>query len=443
MKTAGVVLMILCLTSCTSSLRTSRDLEPTAGKIYRGLPYSLPRVNFVLDVERELVSCDNGTSVVKTKVSLQEIMTKDSSAVYYLDYEKMKSAAKTVDFNMLTHSETGGIKQISVGVTDHSKDIVVGVVKAGVAVAALATGNPVVAAAVLSDVVPEPNKAELMMALRALPPTLEPECPCSQAAVDQLKLVKRLEAERRVASAGASNEQIKVQLATLNAQIADAKKFLVRTQQYVIDENTPVAEGDFSTAVLDPKHKDQNYKAALKPGSAMVIDWFKPKFRVQGFIGMMLEWRIFAKDSKNPLMANNKCDPGDGADAHGVVCRDPVSGVFVVRSEMKTILTKQVSVPQAGMCFVIPYRNKSFEDNALVMDFRVNGSVEKISYKDKSSRAKGAVDAATASLELITKSQAAAKDAVLQEYTRLKEELELKTEVINKMKAYKEAVESQ
>lgn len=440
-------------------------MEPGAGGNYLGVPYALPRANYVLEVTRELKSCNKAVPEVATKIVVKEVMTRDTSATYYIDYGKVKSWTKTVDFNATFYQETGGIKQLGVSVTDYSKDVLVGVAKAGIAAAGIATGNPLVAGAALAagtasdgaeaeplqttllsdttkSVVPAPIQAAVAAQIRKLgraAPKDDESCTCSKEAIEHLEAIKLLRGERKKIANDLEKDDKKTTdaLVKIDRQIAEIKDYLVRSSVYVLDERSPYSTGN----IVDKRYEPgadfrKEMRAGLKPDSSTVIDWFHKKYRYTAFLGMLLHWKLAVKDSQSPIRDITPCEVQTDEKRHGITYRDPVNGILLVAVGNNLALETPVSVPQAGRCITIPYSNLAFEDNALQLDFRIDGGLEKFAYKDKKARAKEAVGAAQEVAGSLAKAQTSAMDAKLAEYRRLKEELELKAAIMKQLNEY-------
>lgn len=146
---AGLILAATC-TACTH-LQTNPTGEvpsiapgdPASAGAQRGVSYSLPMLQYDLKITRSLDSCpDNRPPVFTVKVEAQERYV--AGERFEIDYQAMSSPFKTTSFDISFH-DSGTIHTINAQARDQTGTVITNVVRTGLAIAAVATGNPLAA----------------------------------------------------------------------------------------------------------------------------------------------------------------------------------------------------------------------------------------------------------------------------------------------------------
>ncbi len=113
-----------------------------------GISYSLPMLQYQVDVAYKLTNCDGGTDqngkLNELTFSVEPVATAEHPAgeSYTIDYRALSSPLKITDFSIEEHEKTRTLKAINAAADDRSLDVIKSVAEVGVAVASLATGNP-------------------------------------------------------------------------------------------------------------------------------------------------------------------------------------------------------------------------------------------------------------------------------------------------------------
>jgi hypothetical protein len=106
----------------------------------RGISYALPMVQFDLKMTRALDSCpEDAPPVFTVKVEAQERYV--AGERFEVDYQAMSSPFKTTGFDISFH-ESGTIHTINARAQDQTGTVLTNVARVGLAVAAVASGNP-------------------------------------------------------------------------------------------------------------------------------------------------------------------------------------------------------------------------------------------------------------------------------------------------------------
>lgn len=143
------VALILSATGCTRlSVTPDRIRSDGQGKALSGVSYALPMLQYDLKTTRTLTGCPAevewapGVYVGSLALSL-EVEAKPEAIEgerYRINYSKLDSWMKTTSFTIEYHANSELLKSVNVSIEDKSGEVIGNVVKAGLAVAAVASG---------------------------------------------------------------------------------------------------------------------------------------------------------------------------------------------------------------------------------------------------------------------------------------------------------------
>ncbi|MGQ2941865.1 MAG: hypothetical protein ACT6Q7_10195 [Blastomonas fulva] len=145
---------VLAISGCTHlSVVPDRSVTGTPDQALSGVPYALPMLQYDVAVSRTLTGCPEPVRIEgdaadgqfwKGSVAVELAATATPNQIagerYLINYSKLDGALKTTNFSIEYQPGTEILKGLNVSVEDHSGEVVGNVVKAGLAVAAVASG---------------------------------------------------------------------------------------------------------------------------------------------------------------------------------------------------------------------------------------------------------------------------------------------------------------
>jgi hypothetical protein len=415
----------ILLPGCTTYLSTSPGLRASAERkdALKGVPYSLPMLQYEIALTRTLSSCPNDAAKTELVYSVKADATARyvGGESYEVDYATLSSPLKSSSFAMEFHDRTGTLKSINASATDHTADIIKDVVKTGLSIASVGAGvgkaslesSPKVtylqctpeAAGKLAEF--KANAARIEKLTDSVDLLTRQITSLTQLAA--LKIIsakdKRLLAEKMAGQNWAMRE-----IARLSAANADIEKALSAKQTLFWPRRF-----DETQAVLPPSEASLAKLAALVRTSAQSTDVTpcageedgpEACLATQLSLGAMLETaETSLPDCGSPAQPDGcmrrltspspfLIDARDGAPDRGVFIRQPAEGrLRLVAADPaggnQPVLEKPVTqAPQLGQLRFLPFVNKAFQNNALVLLVRENGAIEKVEYSDKDAIAK-------------------------------------------------------
>src|SRR6478609_2396833 len=143
MRTAFTASMALALASCThvATIR-SQDVAPAEpGQAFEGASYSLPMIQYDIELTRLLDSCDAHNL---PKFALQATATERYVAgeSFEIDPTSLSSILKTSAMGLENHEDLNTLKSFNASADDKTGDILVAVARTGIAVAGALSGVP-------------------------------------------------------------------------------------------------------------------------------------------------------------------------------------------------------------------------------------------------------------------------------------------------------------
>ncbi len=148
--------MALVLAGCTSlSVIPDRVVSKESSMALSGMSYALPMLQYEVEATRLLAACPeplkiegdtSGVEVWSGRIAVEldakATPTQIAGERYAIDYSKLDSWLKTTNFTIEYQPGTDILKGINVSVADQSGELIGGVVKTGLTIAAVASGPP-------------------------------------------------------------------------------------------------------------------------------------------------------------------------------------------------------------------------------------------------------------------------------------------------------------
>jgi len=323
----------------------------------RGVPYSLPKKSFVLNVEYQLKECavQEGQVIlnVDRKAALASAVVPDPTERYYVPYDSLRNWFKATDFTVESQ-ENQTLKSISATIEDKTASAISSVVSTMVALAPAALPGAAPAA-------PPPASAPISN-------------PCTKETLHALKRVKELKRKAKATPAGATvDEEITVELDRINELL---------TQKYTLTW-TPTKADRGARAIVPTEAIAKWLALPIAPHLAQEVHKLNTTIE-------------FLSEETIPSAAFVPPDPADG-----VLVRLPINGVVRVckgfcpsgQDANAVIATQEHVVPQLGPYVVLPLHNRIFETNTVTLVIADTGVITKLGYKTNAG-----VEAASASL---------------------------------------------
>jgi len=145
---ARVSAMSMLISACTHLQAPDYDTAVTkaSGPIASGWTYYLAQRAFHIEVAATLSACSISEdrrikAEVVSSAAVSDRLLPDQDAVYVIDASALSGGTKTTSL-AVSLFENGTLKSINVGAQDKSADIALNLIKTGLSVAAIASGNP-------------------------------------------------------------------------------------------------------------------------------------------------------------------------------------------------------------------------------------------------------------------------------------------------------------
>lgn len=438
----GLSLVVAVATLSVGCATTQLKVEKVAsGASPVGQIYYLPRVEFAIEVERELVACgkvaDPLSLKVESRVKVTPYVLPDLSAVYRIDYTHMRGRFKATEYTLETYPN-GTLKSLNTQLDDQTGDAIRGYLNGALRLATAAqTGPPPSVAAngeLTSDTSKQTPQPELCNAQTL--GRLNERAELKQATAEQQNLLHK--AEKRALDAEA---QLAVaQQALANARIDNRSgAYLAKRKQDVEDalvarDSALSARSTHKSAIAGSSERLAQVRKSLtvtgvhhfrpslrevsmplqKPIEAGLGDainaWIEPVGDTQVTCGSSsanssdcATLQLYVEVYLSPGDARKKGCNGSTCNS-GLVYRQPVEGMLMICAGKKCLnaegeiqvestqilLMNKVSVPQLGFLSTLPLNNKAFQNNSLQAAFAEDGTLTKVSYSSNARAVKQA-----------------------------------------------------
>ena len=441
-----VVAVAILSAGCATTQLTVENVEKvTKGASVVGQIYYLPRVEFGIEVERELVACEavpEGSHVsadslkVEKRVKVVPYLLPDLSAVYRIDYQGMRGKFKASEYTLETYPN-GTLKSLNTELDDQTGDAVRGYLNGALRLAAAIPG-PALGLGAPSKVMTKKSKgheppADELCNLETLSRLREREA-LRVALASQEPLLRNAEQLLQDAEAGLAVAQ----QALANARIENRSGAYLAKRKHDVEDLRVARDAALSarntakSAIGATGERLAKVRMAL---TATGAHHFRPSpsdknAPVQESIDAGLDdaissWiapqrcQMCERDANNnasvgcaPLRLSVAVYQSPGvtrkasnlATKGGLVYRQPLEGLLMICAEKdclsadgaiqvesrQTLLTSKVSVPQLGFLATLPFVNKPFQNNSLQAAFAENGALTKVSYVSNARAAKQA-----------------------------------------------------
>lgn len=417
LRLISVAACLVSLEACTS-LSTRADLLPKtpSDEAMIGAPYSLPMLQYDLAVSRTLAQC---TDPVTKLPALKFTMTVEATPryvageTYAIDYRRLSGWTKTSALTIEYQENSNILKSINASVEDRTAEIAGNVVKTGLGIASLVGGIPLPAAA--------PEGSLLTPKYMLI---------CANGAQKLLDAVT-------LATAAVKDRTGKLKAATaavdaLSSRISALSDADRATLTRKIDEQGKAVKAlAEAQAVLDEMTAAISYRVRLS--WPRQLDETDQRFTPAG-VGFERLAALVTTQAANGTenATDNRCDDQDvrrcmskkltaaarlapaieetrstgasagqkgslavktsGTSVEGVLVRPPLHGRLLVCGASDTdcaeddprlvFRSDDAAVPQLGTLRFLPFRNKVFQNNSLVLSLTTSGDLVRVDYKN-------------------------------------------------------------
>lgn len=422
------VLMALGLSTggCTTSLSTSSETLSVSSKhAARGIPYSLPMLQYDVKITRALSQCSDtvGTGQNAQKVKLVQLTVKAEAVPHFvagetfsIDYEKLGGFSKTTSLAIENH-EGGTLKSINASVDDRSAEIIGGAVKTLIGLASIAGGFPIPSAAqgesTQKMLVCTAEAEKLLDAVETASANLKTATGELTKITDRVTLLTEQAKANALSETGKQEllEKLKEQTAQTKA-VAAAQTKANKAGDAVSATSThrwPQASDQFDT-FLELSDPDLRKLAKLLVQADLVAgseNAEENRCDTTQSIEKCVKQRLLVAAKLEALAARaaGTLDETSGAISpasaqRGLFVRPPVAGRLVLcknepnadcdsTSDKVLLVAPDAMIPQLGQLRFLPFKNEAFQNNVISLALRANGSIEKFEYKTLKAQGEG------------------------------------------------------
>jgi len=417
--TAVLALLCVAVSGCTTSLSTSREVRSAhADDAVRGIPYTLPILQYEIKVTRVLSQCVEKVGdgkAAKSVPSVKFAVKAEATPVYVpgetfsIDYEKLGGISKTTSLTIENH-EAGTLKSINATVEDRSAEIIAATVKTAVGIASIASGIPIPSAADGGKVTEQmlvctPEAEKLLNAIETASADLKTATGELTKTTDRVTLLSEQARANALSEAGKQEllEKLKEQTAKTKAVAAAQGK--VEKAAGVVSTVAAIRwpqAFDQSRTYFELTGPDLQKLAKLVVQAALVAgtdNATENRCDAHRSVQTCLGEKLMVGSVIEPLVpqAPGTLDSATGAISPetaqmGIFVRPPEAGRLILcrnaendlcSSASKEVLLRapDAMVPQLGQLRFLPFKNDAFENNVITLALRSNGTVEKFEYK--------------------------------------------------------------
>ncbi len=379
------LISVALLMGCSTYLKS----EPLSQlkKPPKGVLYSLPILQYELDVTWQIIACEPDVEV-QIAVDGKEEFIPDPNATFEMDYTELAGIANTSDLE-IQFNENGTLKSFNLEADDRSAEILTNTFKVLASVTLAAAGVP-----------PLPG-----------PPAIE-KLVCNVKTIDALSRIKDSDEDvKRLTKyvVNASEEVERLNLIVTGADkpseqtlqaFQEAVKILKQHKEKLVNLNKSrapyLAQLQYKEKLRWPKTTAGDIMKGNFPPSEVLKDrWFeKGKNLTIGdeivYAKLTLHFEI------NPLVANIPSSlPKEPS--KGVFYRYPMPIELVIctdapcdKQTRKIVKTIRSNAPQYGPLVQLPFENSAFQNNRLEVAFSGSGLPSKLTFKNMRSAAEAA-----------------------------------------------------
>lgn len=438
-STISTILAALLISGCTS-LSTSTDrVTASRSQATTGVPYSLPMLQYEVKITRSLTQCyepdadgkPTTTPHVLFSVKVEATPHHVPGETYLMDFRQLAGFTKITSLTVQNHEATGTLHTLNASAEDRSGQIIAAGVRTAIGVASLIAGiPPVTLPASLNQqmmVVCRPEAQRLLTAvaergadLRTATTRLEGLTEQVNRLTEQARLNTLSEAgkqelttlieQQRQASRAVTSAQTRLereqQKVTSIVQVRWPREFSDMDENVALDEpgrerlvalleRVPLVDGP--NGLANSCGTDENNQPTVLAGCLNA--------RLE--VALLLDQLVSPGTAQSTVAgeANGVVDPDADEAPGGVFIRPPVRGRLIAcqlrpqtpcseSSPLVLLRSDNASIPQLGQLRFLPFRNEMFQNNALSLTLRTDGSIERFEYKETSARGETAATTA-------------------------------------------------
>lgn len=357
---------------------------------HTGLLYSLPMLQHLFTVTRIITSCDPNLIKIGTEVDVANLIVPDPDAMFELDYTELSSATSTSKLNVTLYSN-GVLKSVNVEASDETATIAadalsvvanVALASAGaVPVAALADGLPAEAGSDSSATLPACNDltSSALIELARSNESLKKEAGDVSSVSEEIARLTLV-----IASTERPSDSLLSRLAVLTETLAQESAQLAR----IVAARQPfLSQITFTEKLRWPSRSEPRDDSTVSsPVDSIRKRWFR---RIgDADLAELVTLHI----STEPVSQSGSVPTDTVASARGLFYRVPASAVLSACvsnacSDDGAKLVHQVRIrsPQLGRLAVLPFENRTFQNNRVEMEFDELGAPTTLSFDSKQS----------------------------------------------------------
>lgn len=455
--TAVLVTTAFATVGCTTTMRANEIKSPAPP----GQIYYLPRAEFGVDVERELVRCDSDGNVHSVEIELRAEarprLVADLQLAYSIDYPAMRRSTKRTEYEVQTYPN-GTLKSINAGIEDQTAQVI-GQTLVGVArLAAVFGGFPLAFAARASEaermLTPlQPDRPGARMRHEPLCTSntlslLEARSVAEQqaaAARSELQVQRRAVDEARSAAVSAEHALAEARRDALpKVEIDRLAAAVVAAHARHLAADQRVRSGERELATIEKRRASARQQLTMHSHTHFRPTRSLRQLPLQGdaaatawFDAAVLD-RACARDLRCEdgvpaevtgwvavhVIDATRTDEKPEEGAEGVLYRQPAEGLMLVCAGTRCIddasgdivasrdaraLVDTVALPQFGIVGVLPLRNRAFQNNLLEASFTEAGALTRVKYSSNA-RAVAQAETLAASAQTLLDYQAARRE---------------------------------
>lgn len=401
--TVTVLAFLVLLGGCKGNLALTQ-IDASENETYIGAPYFLGKQQFEITLTRQILACpddwphDEGLGDFKFRFSAEvtNAVVADPGASYTMNYAELFGATKTGTFDV-EYYDDGRLKSVNSDAKDQTGTIIKNTVATVGSIALAAAGvPPIPVTAALADELVEgvdrpvstPCRPETELAIKALN-----DSKSALAAQKRVVEMAQLTYKDAVLRLGLIDEPTDDQKDAVTAAY-DAFQAATSDLEVLVLYRAPfvaltsiqnkVAWSPVQCTRNEAVNKCVATDAAYVLSHTQLGKWFEDgaeaKRRLGQFLAITREVRI--DGATNPVtFTTDELEKG-------IVAQVPVRGTLVLASrtalgDKKVFTNKAAMFPQFGPNIILPFENGAFEDNSLSVTFSQSGSIEKLTYGEK------------------------------------------------------------
>jgi len=397
-----------------------------------GAPYSLPMLQYEVRVTRTLTQCfepdaagqPTTTPHVLFSAKVEATPKYVAGEVYLIDYRALSGFTKITSLAFANHETTGTLHTFNASAEDRSGQIIQSGVRTLTGIASLIAGIPPVAPVAGQEadramLACAPNTQPLVAAvadrtadLKTATTTLERVTERVNLLTEQARLnsisdagrqeltgpgglLEQQRAGARAVTSAQSRLERALQAVSHTVQIRWPRAFHEATENISLEDPGLGRLADLvRTIAYAPGPNGDENECGTTPGAAPAV--IRTCLRTKLNVGLRLE-QLGPVTAPTVLTENDPAVVNPATQARGIFIRPPVRGRLMAcqlveeaecsdRSNQVLLRTDDAVVPQLGQLRFLPFENEMFQNNAISLTLRTDGSIERLEYKEVSAR---------------------------------------------------------